>query len=444
MLKNNKILKAQMGAAIGIAEGLQYVLPAVAAALGLSQLNKDNKYINTQSPSTQWKINEPTSLAERTLPYVKSYLSNIPSNVSSTLDNVYSAVSNIPSNVSSVIPYRRSLFTYTLPKTQAELRARETAKQQQFWNDKATFYKQKLADGPIMLPNGNVITAYNPDTKTISGYSTGANGDRVFVDKNLQTGVYSNPVYKDAKTGAYYEGTLDLNGDIPLVGPGENLMPYSIIPVEKPKWIVSNPSDILKLTIPVVFKKNKPESKQTSSEVSEKATVNPKSPNEEDKENNNSDKDNNNSNKDYNEKGYKQSPVEEWMNEFPEKVNAYRRWRIGNSKDVWHNKSGNISWDGTKLLNRGVTPTNTGQSPSLWGTRLKWGIGGATGGAIGYGIYSSWNNKSNDSQKPELDGTIETVNEAIKQTSNTPNNFSNISNNANYNMIADPNQYNYD
>ena len=437
MLKNNKILKAQMGATIvGTAP---YWVPAVVGAFGLSQAIKNKKYDSfSQSPSTQLEINKPTSLAEQTWPYVKSYLSNIPSNVSSTLDNVYSAVSNIPSNVSSVIPYRRSLFTYTLPKTQAELRARETAKQQQFWNDKATFYKQKLADGPIMLPNGNVITAYNPDTKTISGYSTGANGDRVFADKNLQTGVYSNPVYKDAKTGAYYEGTLDLNGDIPLVWRGENLMPYSIIPVEKPKWMVSNPSDVLKLTVPIVFKKNKPESKQTSSEASEKsesAPVNPKSPNEEDK-------DNNNSNKDYNEKGYKKSSVEEWMNEFPENVNAYRRWRIGNSKDVWHNKSGNISWDGTKLLNRGVTPTNTGQSPSLWGTRLKWGIGGATGGAIGYGIYSSWNNKSNDSQRPELDGTIKTVNDAIEAT-NASNNFSNTSNNVNYNINSDINAYEY-
>lgn len=273
MLKNNKILKAQMGAAIGIAEGLQYVLPAVAAALGLSQLNKDNKYINTQSPSTQWKINEPTTLAEQTWPYVKSYLSNIPSNVSSTLDNVYSAVSNIPSNVSSVIPYRRSLFTYTLPKTPAELRARETAKQQQFWNDKATFYKQKLTDGPIMLPNGNVITAYNPDTKTISGYSTGANGNRVFVDKNLQTGVYSNPVYKDAKTGAYYEGTLDLNGTIPIVGRGENLMPYSIIPVEKPEWMVSNPTDVLNFE-PIVFRKKGEKPSGAPSGTSEKDAAN--------------------------------------------------------------------------------------------------------------------------------------------------------------------------
>lgn len=420
MLKNNKILKAQMGATIvGTAP---YWVPAVVGAFGLSQAIKNKKYDSfSQSPSTQLEINKPTSLAEQTWPYVKSYLSNIQSNVSSTLDNVYSAVSNIPSNVSSVIPYRRSLFTYTLPKTQAELRAHETAKQQQFWNDRAAFYKQELVNGSIMLPNGSIITAYNPDTRTLSGFKDLANGDRIFLDKNLQTGVYSNPVYKDAKTGAYYEGTINLNGDTALIGRGENLMPYSIIPLEKPEWMVSNPSDILKLTVPIVFNKNKPESKQTSSEASEKsesAPVNPKSPNEEDK-------DNNNSNKDYNEKGYKKSPVEEWMNEFPEKVNAYRRWRIGNSKDVWHNKSGNISWDGTKLLNRGVTPTNTGQSPSLWGTRLKWGIGGATGGAISYGIYSSWNNKSNDSQRPELDGIIETANESVKQTYNTPNNFSN-------------------
>ena len=163
-------------------------------------------------------------------------------------------------------------------------------------------------------------------------------------------------IEKDVKTGAYYEGTIDLNGGIPLVGRSENLMPYSIIPLEKPEWMVSDPSDVLKLPVPIVFKENKPESKQTSSEASEKsesAPVNPKSPNEEDK-------DNNNSNKDYNEKGYKKSSVEEWMNEFPENVNSYRRWRLGNSKDVWHNKRGNISWDGTKLLNRGLTPTNTG------------------------------------------------------------------------------------
>lgn len=439
MLKNNKILKAQMGAAIvGTAP---YWVPAVTAAIGLSQANKDKKYDSfSQSPSTQWEINKPTSLAEQTWPYVKSYLSNIPSNVSSTLDNVYSAVSNISNNVSSVIPYRRSLFTYTLPKTQAELRARETAKQQQFWNDKAAFYKQALAKSSMMLPNGIIITAYNPDTRTLSGFKDFANGDRIFVDKNLQTGVYSNPVYKDAKTGAYYEGTLDLSGDIPLVGRGENLMPYSIIPLEKPEWMVSNPSDVLKLTVPIVFKKNNPENEQassTKSTTSESTPVNPKSSNEEDEENKKSNKDNNNSNK-----GYKTSSVEEWMDEFPEKVNSYRRWRLGNSERVRHDKRGNISWDGTKLLNRNSTPTNTGQSPSLWGTRLKWGIGGAAGGAIGYGIYSSLNNKSNGNQNPEPDGTIETVNNAIEAT-NASNNFSNTSNNVNYNINSDINAYEY-
>lgn len=86
-----------------------------------------------------------------------------------------------------------------------------------------------------MRPTGVVITDYNPSTRTLSAYKDIRNGDRIFLDKNLQTGVYSNPVYKDAKTGAYYEGILDLNGDTPLVGRGENLMPYSIIPLEKPE-----------------------------------------------------------------------------------------------------------------------------------------------------------------------------------------------------------------
>lgn len=401
MLKNNKILKAQMGISIPVTwEG-------VPTAGGLEAVVDD--------------------------------VLNAAGRAGNAVRSVAGAVTRAPISMGTLaaIPVGVSIYAMTKPhaasgRVQAAYenqlaKEKEDAikKEQKYWDNKADYYSNALSSGAMMTPTGEIITGYNPSTRTLSGYRDIRNGDRIFVDKNLQTGVYSNPVYKDAKTGAYYEGTINLNGDTALIGRGENLMPYSIIPVEKPKWMVSNPSDILKLPVPIVFKKNKPESKQTSSEASEKATVNPKSPNEEDKENNNSDKDNNNSNKDYNEKGYKQSPVEEWMNEFPEKVNAYRRWRIGNSKDVWHNKSGNISWDGTKLLNRGVTPTNTGQSPSLWGTRLKWGIGGATGGAIGYGIYSSWNNKSNDSQRPELDGIIETVNEAVEQTSNTPNNFSN-------------------
>lgn len=418
MLKNNKILKAQMGIS----------LPASVPGWTMNNL-------------IEWLTAGGLEAA---------------SSARTAASTVASGTSSVPTSMAnlSTIPVGLAAFAMTRPHAasgavqiahQNQLaKEKEGAikKEQKYWDNKADYYSNALSSGAMMTPTGEIITGYNPSTRTLSGYRDIRNGDRIFVDKNLQTGVYSNPVYKDAKTGAYYEGTINLNGDTALIGRGENLMPYSIIPVEKPKWMVSNPSDVLKLTVPIVFKKNKPESKQTSSEASEKATVNPKSPNEEDKENNNSDKDNNNSNKDYNEKGYKQSPVEEWMNEFPEKVNAYRRWRIGNSKDVWHNKSGNISWDGTKLLNRGVTPTNTGQSPSLWGTRLKWGIGGATGGAIGYGIYSSWNNKSNDSQRPELDGTIKTVNDAIEAT-NASNNFSNTSNNVNYNINSDINAYQY-
>ena len=305
-----------------------------------------------------------------------------------------------------------------------KINSKKKEKRLLYWDDKADFYSNALSNGVVTTPTGVIITDYDPSTRTLSGYKDVRNGDRIFLDKNLQTGVYSNPVYKDEKTGAYYEGTLDLNGTIPIVGKGENLMPYSIIPVEKPEWMVLNPSDILKLPVPIVFKKNKPENKQTSSEASEKsesAPVSPKSPNEEDEENNNSDRNNNNSNNEFNN-GYKRSSVEEWMNEFPQKVNLYRRWRIGNSKDVFHNKSGNINWNGTKLINRGTTPTNTGQSPSLWGTRLRWGIGGTAGGGILFGIYSALNNKP--SQKPELDGTIKTVDEAVEAT-NAPNNFSN-------------------
>ena len=201
-------------------------------------------------------------------------------------------------------------------------------------------------------------------------------------------------------------------------------MPYSIIPLEKPEWMVSNPSDVLNLPIPIVYKKNKQANTQTSSAkstTSESAPVNPKSPNEEDKENKKSNEDNN-SNKNYNDKGYKTSSVEEWMDEFPEKVNSYRRWRLGNSERVRHNKQGNISWDGTKLLNRGTTPRNTEQSLSLW-KKLKWGIGGAGGAGVAYGIYSLLNN--DPVNLPKVDGDIVyEVNEASKQTTSTSNNSS--------------------
>lgn len=429
MLKNNKILKAQMGI------GIPVTLEGVPTAGGLEAVVDD--------------------------------VLNAAGRAGNAVRSVAGTVTRAPISMGTLAATPVGLAAYAMTRPHAASGAVQRAhrnqlakekeeairKEQQYWNNKADFYSNALSNGAIMTPTGVVITGYNPSTRTISGYKDVRNGDRIFLDQNLQTGVYSNPVYKDTNTGAYYEGTLDLNGTIPIVGRGENLMPYSIIPVEKPEWMVSNPNDILESTIPIIFKKitkgQTPPAASSTSQTSESAPVSPKSSNEEDEENK-SGSENDNSNKDYNKKGYKKSSVEEWMNEFPEKVNSYRRWRIGNSKDVFHNKNGNINWNGTKLLNRGVTPTNTGQSPSLWGTRLKWGIGGTAGGGILVGMYSALNNKP--SQKPELDGVVTAVDNAEKAISepnnssnyNQSNNSSNTSNNANYNMIADPNQYNYD
>lgn len=404
MLKNNKILKAQMGISLPLEE----VVGSIGGNINLDGIIKGLHQLKSSGANTIARIG--SKAITTTKPVITS-----------------GAMTNL-----AILPLQLAAYAMTQPHAasgavqiahQNQLaKEKEDAikKEQQYWNKKADFYSNALSNGAIMTPTGIMITNYNPSTRTLSGYKDGRNGDRIFLDKNLQTGVYSNPVYKDAKTGAYYEGTLDLNGTVPIVGRGENLMPYSIIPVKKPEWIVSNPSDVLRFK-PIVFNENNNKSSEqssgTSSETSENPPANPKPTNEDDKKNNNSDEN-------YNKQGYKKSSVEEWMREFPEKVNKYRRWRIGNSNDVWHNKSGNISWDGTKLINRGTTPTNTSQLPSLWGTRLKWGIGGATGGVISYGIYSSRNNKPE--KQSEFDGNVEyVVDDAIVQTNNTINNSSN-------------------
>ena len=264
MLKNNKILKAQMGISIPVTwEG-------VPTAGGLEAVVDD--------------------------------VLNAAGRAGNAVRSVAGAVTRAPISMGTLAATPVGLSIYAMTKPHAASggvqaayenqlkKEREAAikREQEYWKSKEDFYSNALSGGAIMTPSGVVITGYNPSTGTLSAYKDVESGNRIFLDRNLKTGVYSNPVYKDAKTGAYYEGTLDLSGDIPLVGRGENLMSYSIIPSKKLEWMVSNPNVSLKLE-PIVLreKRKKPSGSQpskqpsseapsgTSSVTSESAAVNP-------------------------------------------------------------------------------------------------------------------------------------------------------------------------
>lgn len=206
MLKNNKILKAQMGISVPVTLGGLTTAGALGATSTVGTLAR----------------NAAASLVK---------------GVSSGL------------SVGNLIVAPLGLAAYAMTKSHAAsgavrrahanqlARQREDAirKEEQYWNDKADYYTKLLSDGPVMTDSGAVITRYNPSTRTLSGYKDASNGNRIFVDRNLQTKEYLNPVFKDGKTGAYYEGTIDSSGPITLIGRGENLMPYSIIPGKKPE-----------------------------------------------------------------------------------------------------------------------------------------------------------------------------------------------------------------
>lgn len=263
MLKNNKILKAQMGIS----------LPASGPGWTMNNL-------------IEWLTAgglETASAARTAASTVARGASSVPTSIGN--------LATIPVGLAAYAMTRPHAASGAVQRAHRNQLAKEKEKairkEQQYWNNKADFYSNALSNGVITTPTGVVITEFDPSTGTISGYKDVRNGDRIFLDQNLQTGIYSNPVYKDAKTGAYYEGTLDLNGTIPIVGRGKNLMPYSIIPVEKPEWMVSNPSDILKLPVPIVFNEEAnnptPNAASSTSQTSGSASGNPESPDPENK-----------------------------------------------------------------------------------------------------------------------------------------------------------------